>query len=371
MLPNTWYEVQIYPSKPPAATPISSLVQVFAVSDYGSNNIIYDSNYAFGYVDILGPLASSGTLVVDCNSTSSQATVPAAIYSFDIYLTPTVTSTTGGNFTVSIYYDSSVPAHLPGTSIIDFSFMGLCQSAATNTLSAAVLLFCTISSDLSTITFALESVNANQAIHITTSISNPAYASVRGVKAYWTEFISGRVMENGFKNNALQVSAIAISTVTPRVLLFWGIESTYAEPNGVFSSLPLFSAQSASPNILVYNSFNVGFSFPSTSPITGLYVVYMTLGATGVAEGTIAHNLPAYTGKTVYCSYDTTNKQIICTNVGAFINTGYRYFISGKAFFAYGTTSPVSFGGVSITPIVYSNSGSQISGPQLYTALTG
>ena len=178
-------------------------------------------------------------------------------------------------------------------------------------------------------------------------------------------------MENGFQNNALQVSAIAIGTVTPRVLLFWGIDSTYADPSGVFTSLPLFSAQSASPNILVYNSFNVGFSFPSTSPITGLYVVYMTLGATGVAEGTIAHNLPAYTGKTVYCSYDTTNKRIVCTNVGAFINTSYRYFISGKAFFAFGTSSPVTFGGVSITPIVYSNAGTQIAGPQLYTALAG
>ena len=108
-------------------------------------------------------------------------------------------------------------------------------------------------------------------------------------------------------------------------------------------------AASSSPNILPYNSFNIGFSFTETSPIAGQYIVYVTLEATGVAEGSIAHNLPAYTGSTVYCSYDTTNKWIACKNVGAFINTEYRYFVSGKAFFGSTTTSPIStFGAISI-----------------------
>jgi len=58
--------------------------------------------------------------------------------------------------------------------------------------------------------------------------------------------------------------------------------------------------------------------------------------------------------------------------VGAFINTSYRYFISGKAFFAYGTPSTLSsFGAVAISPIVYSSSGTQILTPQLYTSLGG
>lgn len=95
----------------------------------------------------------------------------------------------------------------------------------------------------------------------------------------------------------------------------------------------------------------------------------MTLGATGVAEGTIAHNLPSYNNMQVYCYYD--GSAINCLNVGAFINTNYRYFISGKAYFANSVVSPVTFGAVSITPVVYSNSGTQILSPQLYSPLAG
>jgi hypothetical protein len=97
----------------------------------------------------------------------------------------------------------------------------------------------------------------------------------------------------------------------------------------------------------------------------------MTLGATGVPEGTIAHNLPSYNGLTVYCYYDTVGLAINCQNVGAFINTNYRYFISGKAYFSSSVTSPVTFGAVAITPIVYSNTGSLILTPSLYTPLAG
>ena len=371
MQANTWYEVQIYPTRNPASTPISHLVQVSAVSSYISNNIIYDSNMAFGYVDILAPLSPTGNLGVLCNSSSTQATVPASIYSFDIYLTPTASSATGGNFTLFIYYDNADATMNTGTSIIDFSFMGLCQSAAITGGSAAVLLFCTISSDLSKITFAMESVTGGQTIRISTSISNPAYHSVRGIKGYWTEFISGRVLENGLQNNALSVNKIAINTVSPRVLLLWGIDSTFTDSK-ITTALPLFKAESATPNILPYNSFNIGFSFTETSPIAGEYIVYVTLGATGVAEGTVAHNLPAFTGQSVHCSYDTANKRLVCKNVGAFISTAFRYFVSGKAFFESATSSPVaSFAAVSIAPVVYDDAGTQILTPVLYTDLAG
>ena len=114
-------------------------------------------------------------------------------------------------------------------------------------------------------------------------------------------------MENGFQNTALTVNKINIETVTPRILLFWGIDSTFTDAK-ITTALPLFKAENGSPNILPFNSFNIGFKFSSTSPITGEYVVKVYIGATGVAEGTIAHNLPAYTGKTVYCMYDIGNK---------------------------------------------------------------
>ncbi len=186
MQAKTWYEIQIYPSPTKTITaPTTFLVQVLAVSDFISNFITYDSNMAFGYVNILTPLGSTGSLNIIGNSSSSQKNVPSSIYSYDIYVTPTLTSPNGGNFTLYIYYDS-LDGHGGGTNVNDFTFMGLCQSAATNLAAAAVLNYCSISSDLSTITFSVSSFAANTAIRISTSIANPAYYSIRGIKGYWT-----------------------------------------------------------------------------------------------------------------------------------------------------------------------------------------
>jgi len=72
--------------------------------------------------------------------------------------------------------------------------MGLCQSVSAGTgLSAAVLNFCQISSDLSTITFSMNQVTAGQTICISTQVQNPLYTSIRGIKGYWVEFVSGLV----------------------------------------------------------------------------------------------------------------------------------------------------------------------------------
>lgn len=106
-----------------------------------------------------------------------------------------------------------------------------------------------------------------------------------------------------------------------------------------------------------FNSFNAGWSFSETSPIEGRYEVHMYLGADGFLEGSVAHNLPAYEGLNVYCSYDTPTKYLICKNVGAFINTDYRYFISGKAYFSTITGTVSNFGDLKILPIVEGVSG--------------
>lgn len=51
--------------------------------------------------------------------------------------------------------------------------------------------------------------------------------------------------------------------------------------------------------------------------------------------------------------------KLVCENVGAFINTNYRYFISGKAYFGGGTGSSLTtFGDVEIIPVVLDSSGS-------------
>lgn len=170
-------------------------------------------------------------------------------------------------------------------------------------------------------------------------------------------------------NNALQVNKISVLTTTNRIKLFWGIDYTFTDTT-ITTRLPIFRAATGTPNILQYNSLDIGFSFTSTSPIAGRYIVKMTINAKGVLESSIAHNLPAYSGTTVYCYYSSPD--IICKNVGAFIQTNYRYFISGKAFFDSSTSaSMTNFGAVSIDPVVVDNNGNTISGTLLYNSLSG
>ena len=78
----------------------------------------------------------------------------------------------------------------------------------------------------------------------------------------------------------------------------------------------------------------------------------MYLGANGFLEGSIAHNLPAYSDLKVYCHYDATSKYLICDNVGAFINTEYRYFISGKVYFTTAAATVANFGNLVILPVI-------------------
>lgn len=81
--------------------------------------------------------------------------------------------------------------------------------------------------------------------------------------------------------------------------------------------------------------------------------------AQGILEGSLVHNFPAYGNEKVFCHYETT--QIHCENVGAFIDTNYRYFISGKAYFNSATTSSLTtFGDISIVPIVKDSVGVEL-----------
>jgi hypothetical protein len=109
-------------------------------------------------------------------------------------LIPTISNSNGGNFTLQIYYNSANATHNSGTGLLDFNFMGLCQSTSVSAGNpAAVLNFCSISSDLSMITFSMGSITAGTTIRITTQIQNPLYQSIRGIRGYWTDFISGIV----------------------------------------------------------------------------------------------------------------------------------------------------------------------------------
>lgn len=120
--------------------------------------------------------------------------------------------------------------------------------------------------------------------------------SERGIRAYYVDFISGVVKENGYVGDALTVNPITINDPgSSRVSLLWGIESDYTDADISSLSLGLYKATGTS--IGPFNSFNNGFQFSETSPIDGLYRVKMDLGASGFLEGSIAHNLPAYSGK--------------------------------------------------------------------------
>lgn len=108
-----------------------------------SNNIIYDSNYAFGYISIQSALATANTMAVAVSAVSAGSTTVASIYTTNIDITPTISSTIGGNFTMYIHFDSGNGLHTAsGSGLLDFTFMGLCQSVTPATGSAAVLNNC-------------------------------------------------------------------------------------------------------------------------------------------------------------------------------------------------------------------------------------
>lgn len=74
MQANNWYEVQIYSNKDPAVIPSSKLLQVRAISAIHVDAIVYDTNYAFAYINIEKDLSLTGgvqTMGIVVSSSSS------------------------------------------------------------------------------------------------------------------------------------------------------------------------------------------------------------------------------------------------------------------------------------------------------------
>lgn len=143
-----WYQVQLFPDvipgslTPAVSLPYYGLIQIQALSNTASNPITYDSNYAFAYISIQSNLASTGTMTVSTTTTSASVNTVSSIYTVNIDITPTITSSVGGNFTLKIHYDSSNVNHNSGTGLLDFTFMGLCHSVTPASGAAAVLNNC-------------------------------------------------------------------------------------------------------------------------------------------------------------------------------------------------------------------------------------
>ena len=152
----------------------------------------------------------------------------SSIYTVYIEVTPSVSSSTyGGNFTISIHYDDTDPLQSADSSgLLDFTFMGLCQSVTPSTGSATALNSCSISDDLTEIYFSVNSFTLGQPIRIQTQVNNPLYVSNRGIRAYVVDFISGEVLDNGYEVSALVVDPININGLgDERLYLLWGISS--------------------------------------------------------------------------------------------------------------------------------------------------
>lgn len=178
-------------------------------------------------------------------------------------------------------------------------------------------------------------------------------------------------MENGLVAEPLTVNKISVLTSgADRVQLLWGINKGYTDTTGYISDMPLSLYKAASSGVVgPLNSFNNGFMISDTPPINSVFTVQMNLGALGVLEGSIVHNLPAASGLSVFCSYTAPN--LICQNVGAFISLNYRYFISGKAYFSNSLGATLSaFGDVVILSVVSDSNGNSLPNVKLFNDLT-
>lgn len=80
----------------------------------------------------------------------------------------------------------------------------------------------------------MNQVTSGQTIRISTQVKNPLYSSIRGIKGYWVEFVSGIVQENKKIMSAVSVNSIPITNLgNDRIYLLWGIQSTFTEATNI------------------------------------------------------------------------------------------------------------------------------------------
>ncbi|KRW99768.1 hypothetical protein PPERSA_07845 [Pseudocohnilembus persalinus] len=136
------------------------------------------------------------------------------------------------------------------------------------------------------------------------------------------------------------------------------------------------------------NSQYVGFKIQDLSPTNYKNRVKIFVGATGILEGSIVTNLPAFSNQEVKCYFDTG--YLVCDNVGSLIKKGYEYFASFKGFYdsslTFSTCSGLNqfytdvdaaskqcidnYGEISIFAL-YTNAAGAVSEKPLYNSLPG
>lgn len=187
---------------------------------------------------------------------------------------------------------------------MDFRFIGDCvPEEACAGCGLPVLQYCEVKEKLTGLDFAVQNVVAGQKIRIKAEVENPIYSSVRGLRVYWVDGVSGIVQERTNVASALTVSPIAITDLgSDRVYFLWGLQAGYFDAFTVGVNVGLFSASTATPLLGPLNSFNLGFKIVDTSPINAQFNVRFKLFAAGMLEGSIVHNLPS-TSVATYCTY--------------------------------------------------------------------
>ncbi len=89
----------------------------------------------------------------------------------------------------------------------------------------------------------------------------------------------------------MSVPSIKLFVGNDQFKLLWGLPKGYSDTN-IATKIELYRAASTSL-IGPLNSFNIGFYINGTSPINAIFQVYINVGATGILEGSIVHNLPS------------------------------------------------------------------------------
>ena len=146
---------------------------------------------------------------------------------------------------------------------------------------------------------------------------------------------------------------------TLHLKFLWGLEQTIAGYSHLVPYNKIFKQSSAGITGPL-NSLYIGFTVQQPCPISSVLKIRVQIGATGILEGSIVTNLPQFSSSSTLsssqsndCYYDSVLKEVVCMNVGAFLDTTIEYFVAVKAFYDSTTGATVTnYGQVTVESII-------------------
>ncbi len=151
-----------------------------------------------------------------------------------------------------------------------------------------------------------------------------------------------------------------INIIAGRIKYMWGLDST-EQISTEINNFPfqIFRETNVGTSRLgPINSLYISFSLAQSVPDGTTFKITLTVGATGILEGSIVTNLPGIinvnSASTLpsrpRCYY--ASPDIICKDVGALNKKNYEYFIAFKGFYDSSISSINNYGQVVITSVV-------------------